>query len=400
LTRYRADWILPIDRPPIAHGWIEVSNDRVVAVGEGAVAGAEDLGRVAILPGLVNAHTHLELSHLHRRVPAAAEFVEWIRGVVASRRQYPDPRDRVIVEATAAGIKAAVGAGTALVGDISNTLITPELLGRARLDGVVFYELIRFNPSDAAALIADARAAIDGIEPSHTVRVSLAAHAPYSVAPSVFRAMAADAAARTVPVSVHLAESRAESQFVSEGRGPWREFLHDVGAWNPDWTAAGVTPTQYLDGLGFLGPRVLAVHGVQMNDTDLAILRERGATLVTCPRSNEHTGAGSPPVAAFYGSGVRVAIGTDSLASTDDLNVFSELAALRRLAPGVPAARLLHSATRAGAEALGFADEYGTISSGKRARLLAAALPDVLTDVEEYLVGGLEPDQVRWVDAI
>jgi aminodeoxyfutalosine deaminase len=144
---------------------------------------------------------------------------------------------------------------------------------------------------------------------------------------------------------------------------------------------------------------VLAVHGVQMTEKDLGLIAARGATLVTCPRSNGHTGAGAPPITEFYTSGNRVAIGTDSLASAPDLNVFAELATMRALAPGVPASLLLDSATRQGARALGFDADYGTIEPGKRARLLAVQIPSAAIDVEEYLVSGIDPAQLRWLDA-
>ena len=136
---------------------------------------------------------------------------------------------------------------------------------------------------------------------------------------------------------------------------------------------------------------------MQASAADLARLAARGTTLVTCPRSNGHTGAGVPPVEAFYGSGVRVAIGTDSLASAPDLNVFAEVATLHALAPSVPASVLLDSATRQGARALGFDADFGTIEPGKRARLLAIDLPPQTGDVEEYLVSGIQPQQIRWL---
>jgi cytosine/adenosine deaminase-related metal-dependent hydrolase len=135
-----------------------------------------------------------------------------------------------------------------------------------------------------------------------------------------------------------------------------------------------------------------------MTPADLARLAARGATLVTCPRSNGHTGAGAPPLEDFYASGVRVAVGTDSLASAPDLNVFAELATMRALAPTLAATALLDSATRQGARALGFDADYGTIEPGKRARLIAVTIPYGIHDVEEYLVGGITPDQVRWIE--
>ena len=119
---------------------------------------------------------------------------------------------------------------------------------------------------------------------------------------------------------------------------------------------------------------------------------------MTCPRSNMWTGAGTPPIERFYASGVRVAIGTDSLASVVDLNLFAELAAVRRLAPGVPAARILESATLQGADALGFAADYGSIEPGKRADLIAVRIPRGLEDVEEYLLRGIEPDAIQWLN--
>jgi cytosine/adenosine deaminase-related metal-dependent hydrolase len=122
-------------------------------------------------------------------------------------------------------------------------------------------------------------------------------------------------------------------------------------------------------------------------------------TIVSCPRSNAHVGVGAPPLEAFYRSGAAVAFGTDSLASVADLNLFAELAEARRVAPAVPARALLHSATLAGARALRFDGELGSIEPAKRGALIAVALPDRTADVEEYLVSGIEPSQVRWLDA-
>jgi cytosine/adenosine deaminase-related metal-dependent hydrolase len=401
LTRYQASWVLPIAERPIRDGFVDVEQGRVSSIGQAArsTAHVDDLGRVAILPGLVNAHTHLELSYLHGHVPPSEDFVTWIRAVVAARRQHPDPKAPNVVEAVRKGIDEAVRCGTALVGDISNTLVPFELLQRSALAGVVFYELIRFNAADPVAFVAEARQQTNDLAATGTVRVSLAAHAPYSVAPLVFRAIrqAVDGEP-AAPCSVHLSESADEVEFIKTGGGRWRSFLEEVGAWDPGWRPPGGSPVQYLDDCGFLSARVLAVHGVQMTSADLARLAAHDATLVTCPRSNVRTGAGVPPVAEFYRSGVRVAIGTDSLASTPDLNVFAELAELRKLASEVPAAQLLDSATRQGARALGFDADYGTIEPGKRARLIAVSIPDAVDDVEEYLVSGIQPEQIQWLD--
>jgi len=403
MIRYHASWVLPIGDPPIRDGWVAVDRDRVVALGKrapGDTTAERDLGSVAILPGLVNAHTHLELSYLRGALPPASELVAWIRNVIGARRSHPDPEAADIVQSIECGIEESIRSGTAVVGDISNTLATWGPLERSQLAALVFYELIRFTPTDADVFVEAACRKLDALASTARVRTSLAAHAPYSVAPLVLRAIRRasdrDPFARC---SVHVSEAVEEVEFIKTGGGPFRVLLEDLGVWNPSWVAPGVSPVQYLDESGFLDSRVLAVHGVQMSPGDLSRLVARGVTLVICPRSNRHTGAGAPPLEAFYASGVRVAIGTDSLASSPDLSVFAELATMRALAPSVPAPTLLDSATRQGARALGFDSEYGSIEPGKRARLLAVTIPPGTDDVEEYLVSGIQPEQIRWIDA-
>jgi aminodeoxyfutalosine deaminase len=403
-VRYRAAWVLPIATAPIRDGWVEADSGRVTAVGGGLASdgGREiDLGNVALMPGLVNAHTHLELSFLRGHVPPASAFVTWIRSIIWARRERPDPRAPEILVAVDRGIVESAQSGTAVVGDISNSLVTFAPLAASALAGVVFYELIGFNAQDPEGIVAAARRDVDRLGSADRVRASLAAHAPYSVAPALFRAIR-DAVGRdgATPCSVHLSESPEETEFIRTGGGPWRVLLDDMRAWDPNWIAPGGSPVEYLDAQGFLDDRLLAVHGVQMSRSDLARLVSRGTTLVTCPRSNVHTGAGAPPIAEFYASGVRVAVGTDSLASAPDLNVFAELATMRALAPEVPASALLDSATRQGARALGFDADYGTIAPGKSGRLLAVTLPAATDDVEEYLVRGIQADQIRWLDSL
>jgi aminodeoxyfutalosine deaminase len=404
VIRYHASWILPIAEPPVRDGWVAVEGGRVVAYGSHGrhrpADGAQsiDLGHVAVMPGLVNAHTHLELSYLRGEIAPGDTFVTWVRALLAARRQHADPAAPEIVDAVDRAISECVAFGTAVVADVTNSLVTFDRLARSPLAAIVFYELIRFNAPEPEEFVEAASRRLEGLVPTERVRPALAAHAPYSVAPLVFRAIRRAADRHPFePCSVHLAESAEEVEFVRSGTGPWRALLEDLGAWDPDWVPPGGTPVAFLDDNGFLKRRVLAVHAVQATSADLGRLADQRVTVVTCPRSNRYTGAGVPPVAAFYESGVDVAIGTDSLASCPDLNVFSELAALRAIAPDVPASSLLDSATRAGARALALDADYGTIEAGKRARLLAVSLPPRVADVEEYLVSGIDPGQLRWI---
>jgi cytosine/adenosine deaminase-related metal-dependent hydrolase len=200
-------------------------------------------------------------------------------------------------------------------------------------------------------------------------------------------------------MSIHLGESLQEIEFLRQGTGEWRALLESLGVWTPSWVAPACGPVEYLDRLGMVDEHLLAVHGVHFMDAELSRLAAARATVVACPRSNRWTGAGTPPVDRFYASGVRVAVGTDSLASVADLNLFAELAEMRRLAPAIPARRILESGTLAGAAALGFDAELGSIEPRKRAQLLAVRLPADVDDVEQYLVSGIEPSDIRWLDA-
>jgi aminodeoxyfutalosine deaminase len=399
MPAYTAAWVLPMTGEPMHRASISIENGRIAAVSESVAAGAADLGRVAIMPALVNAHTHLELSYLRGRVPRTEKFLDWIRTIMAARRQYPDAADPQIVDAARAAIAEAHASGTGLLGDISNTLVTVPLLRDASMPAQIFYELLRFNVSDAESMTSEARAKADAVaEPGGDVRVSLAPHAPYSVSPALFAAIRADLDAHAGQLtSVHLGESPEELEFIRRGSGPWRVLLEELGVWTDAWEAPGTSPVAYLEQIGFLDRRVLAVHGVQFDGDDLDRLRSRDMTIVSCPRSNQHVGVGAPPLEAFYAMNVNVAFGTDSLASAPDVNMFAELAEARRLAPRVPARTLLESATRRGAVALGFGDDYGTLEAGKRAQIIAVRVSSDVNDVEEYLLSGIEPSMIQWL---
>ena len=393
---FRAPWLLPIDGGPIRDGWIAVDADRIVAIGgrgdmpparfsEVAVTGA------AILPGLVNAHAHLELSWMRDQVPPAPSMPAWVARLMALRRtvgrEPPEPIVQAIAEARCTG--------TAVVGDITNTLAACGPILESGLSAAVFRELLGFRTEAPGEVLDAAVQALEPYEREPRLRATVVPHAPYSVSPALFQAIADRSAGR--PVSIHLGESPEEVEFLARGTGAWRDLLESLGVWTAEWEPPRCGPVEYIARFGLLNDRLLAVHAVQVTDDELGRLAAARATVVTCPRSNRWTGAGTPRVSAFYRSGVRVAIGTDSLASVEDLNLFHEMAEVRRLAPDVPASRLLRSATLEGAEALGFGGELGSLTPGKRAELLAVAVPDAVTDVEEYLLGGVDAAQVSWL---
>jgi aminodeoxyfutalosine deaminase len=394
LIVHRAAWVLPIAVPPIRDGWVAVDGGRIVGVGgpSDTPAGApESKQPEVILPGLVNAHVHLELSWMRGAVRRASSMPGWASQLMSIRGGvWPEP-----TAAIAGAVEEARSFGTALVGDVTNTLSTYHELATHDICAAVFFEQLGFRTPDPAARAAAARDKLEALASDSRLKAFVGAHAPYSVSPGLLSAIH-DLHGEVV--AIHLAESEEEVRFLMDGTGAWRRVLENLGVWDPDWVPPRCGPVEYLERLGLLDSRLLAAHGVQLTDVELSRLSDAHATLVTCPRSNVWTGAGPPPIQRFYDSGVRLAVGTDSLASVADLNVFSELAALRAAAPAVAASRFLESATRTGAEALGFAKELGTISPGKRAKLIAVRLPSHVDDVEEYLVGGIQAADIRWLE--
>jgi cytosine/adenosine deaminase-related metal-dependent hydrolase len=395
----RAAWVCPVAAPPLADGWVLVAGGRIVAVGQGRETPladrVDDLGAAALLPGLVNAHTHLELSWLRGLVPPAADFLTWVGRLMARRTRLETAADAPAMAAMRDALSAARATGTVAIGDVSNALVSPAVLREQGVPAVVFHEILGFRDADgrAAARAAAARAAAAS---GGDVRVVPAPHAPFSVSAELFTAIRDEVRRLTPPISsVHVGESPEEVTLLRTGGGPWRDRLHALGAWRDGWTPPDRGPADYLCDLGVLEPGALAVHGVQLSDGELTRLAAAGVTLVTCPRSNAWVGVGTPPIARFLAAGLRLALGTDSLASAPDLNLFGELAALRAIAPEVPARRLLAMATQGGADALQLGHRFGALVPGREASLVAVALPPGTTDPEEALVSGVAADRIQ-----
>ena len=404
---YRAAWVLPIDQPPIRDADVRIDESGIVAVGPSQLNAGRpdyskddvviDMGDVALMPGLINAHTHLELSWLRGRVPPANRFTDWVKTLVAIRRGTEQLITPEIVAPVRDAIRELRASGTVAIGDVSNSLAAVEPMKDAGLKGVVFHELLGFKERDGALIEAsrEKRAAAA----RHGIRISLAPHAPYSTSVELFRAIRDAVNTSECPImSVHLGESPEEVELLEKGSGPWRGMLETIGVWRDDWAIPACGPVQFLERHGVIDANTLVVHGVQFDDTALAQLRALKATVVTCPRSNQWVGVGYPPIDRFYQSGVNVAVGTDSLASVEDLNLFSELKTMRWLAPSLPARRILESATIVGARALGLDHELGTLTPGKAAEILVVGLPAVVDDVEEYLLSGIQAPQLQWLE--
>ena len=384
---YAAKHVLPVSSPPIQSGAVVAHEGRIVAVGRRrdllkAHAGAEvrDLGDAVIIPGLINTHTHIELSWMNGEPPTGGSYMTWLDDLVA-RREAVDPA--AARDAAVRAIESMVSRGTVAIGDISNEGWAAPLLASSGLAGIAFHEIYRFKAGDAEAVLDASAARLEAIDATPEMMSAkgrltaiLTPHAAHTTSAPLLKALGGRAAAAGEALTIHVAESAEESRLLRDGTGPFREFLVRRGAWDDGWKAPGLTPMEYLDRLGVLSPRTLAVHCVHLDHHDLTRLQARGVTVVTCPRSNQRLGVGKAPVPKLLALGIPVALGTDSLASSPDVDVFNEVAVLRQEHPGLAPAAALRIATLNGARALGLAKDFGAIEPGKSAALAVVSLPE------------------------
>jgi aminodeoxyfutalosine deaminase len=376
-----APWVVPISTPPLRDGAIALdATDAIVAVAPRADLLSFNLPETraegALLPGLVNAHTHLELAHLAGRVPGGDGLVRWVGRLLGLAK----PSSEEARAATHAAARAAVAAGTAAIGDVGNTLAAVPALAEAGLRGIFFHELVGSREARTGDALADAARERDALTatrdwPSKMGYVP-APHAPYSVGPELFRRIFAAAARTGLPTSVHVAEGQGELALLLDGEGAWVEILETMGVPRGSRTP-GLRPVPYLASLGaFEGARPpLLVHMVHAAEEDRALARRYRAPVVLCPRSNLHVAGRLADVPALIDADVPLAVGTDSLASAPDLSLFGELAARATAFPAIAPHVWLEAATRGGARALALdgVDGLGELAPGKRPGVIAVA---------------------------
>jgi len=339
-----------------------------------------------LVPGLVNAHLHLELSWMVGQVPGGQGFTGWVQQLMRTRSA-PTPTAPERREAARAAAARMFERGVAAACDISNGGDTAELLVEAGLSGIVQREFLGMDPRRTASLVA----AVEACEDDHRVgsarvRTRPSPHAVVSTAPELL--VASGRPRGGVPGSIHLAETLAEADFLRDGSGDLATFLDDLGVPWQGWEPPGCSGATYLERLGLLGPDLLLVHGVHLDAADRALIAARGAPLCLCPRSNLHIEGRLPDVPALLEAGVPLCLGTDSLASNADLDVLGEVGSLMRAFPEIPPGLWLDLATRGGAEALGL-ESFGRLQVGASPGLLLLEV-----DTVEALV---RPPRRQWI---
>jgi aminodeoxyfutalosine deaminase len=416
----RARYVFPVTSPPIPNGVVTIDQGRIVAVGRKPAADEiQDLGNVAILPGMINAHTHLEFSDLPSPLgEPGMGFTDWIGRVVAHRRASA-AMTRPSVEM---GLQECVRLGVTTVGEIAQPGWSEAAFEHAGLDATVFLELIGPTAERVAGALDLARrhlvplssremGMVTGAElPSpianaphpdplpegegrQRVHAGLGPHAPYSVHFELLRRIVALSAEHRVPVAFHLAESRAEIELLRTGGGPFAGLLQALNAWDPSAIPPGIRPLDYLRLLAE-ADRALVIHGNYLDDQEIGLLAAHAdrMTVVYCPRTHAWFGHPPDPLEKLLAAGASVALGTDSRASSPDLSVLAEMRAVAARHPNVPLDVVLQLGTIAAARALGRDGEVGSLEPGKWANLAVVALPDrEADDPHELLFDSTEP---------
>ncbi len=362
-----ADHVLPGDAPAIGDGAVVTDErGRIVDVGRAADVlprhpVAPERLRGVVFPGLVNAHTHLELSSMRGKIPGGSGFVSWVDRLVTTRAEIMAEEDE---EGVAAGADELVRSAIVAVGDVSNALRSVDALARRGIGGCVFHEVFGVDRSVVLHRIEGLREEMEARPwPTPDLAYAPAPHTLYTLHPDAARALLDSAVAQGIRTSLHLAEHAAERRAIEHGEGA----IHD-------WLVARVKQTRewprqplfdFAESVGALREGVILVHLTDARPAELRRVAASKASVVLCPRSNLHIEGVLPPLLAVREAGIEAALGTDSLASNASLDVLSEARALSDRFPGVPAWELVQMATWNGARALGRPD-LGRLAAGAR----------------------------------
>ena len=385
MTIYQADWVCPISSPPVRNGAIAVRDGRIVSVGPAEMASGPEERLVyrgcALIPGFVDAHTHIELT-LFKGLLEGLSFSEWISRLVRMKYHLCTRED---FEASARlGAMEMLQAGITTLGEVMDIGTGWEAMAEFGLRGIAYQEVFGPAADSASESLRSLRDKVHHLRGSETVtrKIGVSPHAPYTVSKPLFESVRDFARAERLRMTSHTAESKAEVSFVRDGEGPFADSHRRRGI---PILKHNCSPIAYLDSLGLLGPDMLVVHSIEVDGHDLDRLRETGTFVVHCPKSNAVLGHGVADVAGMWRRGVTVALGTDSDASNDSIDMFAEMreAWSQQHLSFEEAFRM---ATLNGARALGLDHEVGSLEPGKLADFSVAELKGSLSDPLEDMV--------------
>jgi cytosine/adenosine deaminase-related metal-dependent hydrolase len=397
---YSARWVLPIVGSHINNGAVLIDDSTIAAVGardeivsQFPDSEVKDFGEAAILPGFVNAHSHLELTVMRGFLEAEEDdFFAWLRKLTVARMAMTD--EDLIVSATCGAIEAA-RAGVTCLGDSSSFAVQAmQALKQVGLRGIVYQESFGPNPVQAEENVSILRGQLERMRAHEDdlVRAGVSPHAPYTVSPRQLEMISRLAIDEKLPLMMHAAESEAERLFMTKGTGAFAEGLQKRGI---EWRAPGISTVQYLKQTGLLETAPLLAHCINVDDADLSAIKESGSGIAHCPKSNAKLGHGVAPFAGFLGSGLKVGLGSDSVASNNTCDILEEARFATLLARvsedrssgmaasdsrallinrQVTASEALFAATLGGAQALRLDAKIGALAQGMQADLAIVSL--------------------------
>jgi len=397
-TLIRARYVATMAGPILQNAGILIDQGRVLAVGRAEDLPASDARVVdypdsVVLPGLVNAHTHLELTAIGQ-LPRPASFVDWV--LALRRRAMAVLSDSArVAESTRRGVRESLAAGVTTIGDITlNPAVTREVLRASPLRGVSFGEVLGMA-GRAGQMKERLAAAVSRTFEREDLRAGIEPHAPYSLDLAGYRRCLEEARRRGLLLATHLAETADEGEFLAHQAGEFRRLWEALGGWTDGVSRAKGGPIRAMEGIGLLDYPAVLAHVNYVDDEELAILARGRASVVYCPRTHEYFGHRPHRFAEMLARGINVAVGTDSGASSPDLNLMDDLRLMHRLRPEVAVDTLFEMATVRGARALGMAGRVGTIEEGKMADLCVFDV-GVGEPLREVLERGAGPESV-WV---
>ncbi|MFN0122781.1 MAG: amidohydrolase family protein [Blastocatellia bacterium] len=390
---FTAQYVLPVSAPVVSPGAVAIgvgSGETVIVAVDTPealrarfpAAGVRDFGEAAILPGLVNTHTHLELTALRGRLENLG-FHEWIAALVRYKREQMTEAD--LLESARAGCREAMRAGVTTVADTAEAMTTLPAMIESGLRGVLYQEC--FGPAAEQATAAldglqqkleTHRRTLDAAGATLRIRLGVSPHAPYSVSPIFYRRLAGYAQTEKLDMALHIAESAAETALLRDGTGPFADRLRNRGI---AWTAPGCSPIAYLERLGVLDNAPLLIHCVAVEGEDITAIAASRSRVAHCPKSNAKLGHGIAPLDTMRYAGIHVGLGSDSVASNNTCDMLEEARfaglaqrAAMRDARVLPPDDLLRLMTIDGARALGLDHLTGSLEPGRQADLIAIDL--------------------------
>ncbi len=368
----RAKKILPITAPPVDNGAIVVQGRRIIAIGKESgiikkypAETVVDLGDRLVMPGLVNAHAHLELSHLKGKIGERREFFDWIIELVETRRRLGSKGLR---QALRSSLIELLTSGTTCIGDISATEAALPMLSKSGLRATVFLEALGPDERKAGQVFNSLKARLAKLETlPDRISVGVSPHSTYSVSPLLINKIAGYTSENSLPVAVHLSESKHENLYINGKASSLDGYMKHFG-WESIKRTNASSPLGLLSQAGL--ENFAAAHCVHVSRQDINYMKNKGISSIFCPRSNYFLGVGKAPVEDMAEAGINIAIGTDSLASNVNLNLWDEMR-FAYLVSRLPASNIIEMATINGARALGLEGITGSLAPGKEADIIA-----------------------------